>query len=97
VAVGGATVGAEEVRDDDGGGASPPPSRIRSWLASRGADPAAVVLGEKDPAVVGGRRGAAVGRLGSGKSSGGDAWRPQIRRWGGLVAVDLPPSSRRRQ
>lgn len=97
VAVGGAMVGAEEVRDGDGGGASPPPSRIRNWLALRGADPTVVVLGEKGPAVVGGRREAAVGRLGSGKSGGGDAWRPQIRRWGGLVAVDPPPSSRRRQ
>lgn len=47
----------DEVSNGDSGEASLPPSWIRSWLFSRGADPAAAVLAEADPTVVGGRRG----------------------------------------
>lgn len=48
---------AEEVSDNNGRGVSLPPSWICGWLASRGANPTAVVLGEADPVVVGGRLG----------------------------------------
>lgn len=48
---------AEEVSDNNGRGVSLPLSWICGWLASRGADPIAVVLGEADPVVVGGRLG----------------------------------------
>lgn len=57
VAAGCVTVMAEEVSDNNGRGVSLPPSWICGWLASRGANPTAVVLGEADPVVVGGRLG----------------------------------------
>lgn len=78
--VAGGTTKAEEVSDGDGDGrgASPPPSRIHNRLVSRGANPPAVVLGEADPTMVGGKHG----------SGGGKAWRRRSRWWESLVAAD---------
>uniref|UniRef100_A0A0D3H626 Uncharacterized protein n=1 Tax=Oryza barthii TaxID=65489 RepID=A0A0D3H626_9ORYZ len=74
---------AEEVSNNNGRGVSLPPSWICGWLASRGADPTAVVLGEADPVVVG-------ERLGGATAATDDTVASHCRRWEGDLGP--PPS-----